>query len=141
MTVVTFRGRPASRVRLPSLSTLVVGVLTAAALALVSTLLAEPPFVPRISFVNPTPFDIRIDVAGAGRSGWMGVGYAGKNRTSIAQEVFDVGEVWVFRLRGQGEDGGELHFLRSQLEQSQWKVQLPASVGARLTAEGVPPTP
>jgi hypothetical protein len=141
MTIVSFPRPRTSRLRRPPPSTILVVVLVAGALAAVSVLRTEPRFVAQVSFVNPTPFDLGIDVTGAGRGAWMGVGYAAKDTTSSTHEVFDIGDVWIFRFAAQGEDGGELRMTRLELERNRWTVRVPASVGARLAAEGTPPTP
>ena len=121
---------------------LVLLVLLAVALLVpVSQLFVESRFIPRVSFENATPYDIGIEVSGGAREGWMPVGVAGRSGTTDIEEVYDVGEVWVFRFVGQGRHGGDLPLTRSQLERDGWRVRIPERVGAKLREEGASPTP
>jgi hypothetical protein len=141
MIAVEFRGQPHGTLRRAPASIVVTAILVAGVLTAVGVSLRSPHFVPRVTLVNPTAYEIGIDVTGGDHSGWTGVGYVGPRATADALEIYDVGDVWVFRLTGQGADGGELSVTRAQLERQGWKLQVPAAVGEHLRAEGAPPTP
>lgn len=104
-------------------------------------LLRGPAFVERVSFVNRGPYDIHVEVSGGERSGWMIVTTADKESTSFGFEIIDQGDIWVFRFRAQGREGGELRTSRAELQQAGWTVEIPEAVTARLRDAGAPPTP
>jgi hypothetical protein len=104
-------------------------------------LLDSPRFIPQVRFENPTAYDLEIDVATAQHDGWMPVGTARRNGTTIAQEIFDIGDVWIFRFAAQGEIASELRISRAALERNQWRVPIPAVVGRQLQDKGAPLPP
>jgi hypothetical protein len=53
------------------------------------------------------------------------------NHTSYAMDVQVTGT----------SDGGDLRFTKDDLARADWKIVIPASVGARLAAAGATPTP
>ncbi len=119
-------------------------VVTVAALGVLiplSRMSASPPLVARITFVNPTEYDLDVDVTDAERGGWLAVGTAHKNQSTTVEDTIDQGEVWIFRFSGQGQDAGELRISRSQLERDRWTVQIPAQISETLRAKGAPAPP
>jgi len=108
-------------------------LLTAAA-----RLLQELTFIHEITVENPTRYDIGIDVTSEDRDGWMSVGTARRGETSSFEEIYDHGDVWVFRFQAQGEEGGELRLTRTQLERASWRFTIPESVGEALQSRGAP---
>lgn len=106
-----------------------------------SRLVAPPTFVDRLTFVNPTEYDLDVEVTDSERKGWLAVGTARKNQATTMEDTIDQGEVWIFRFAAQGQDGGELRMSRSQLERDSWTVQIPAQISATLRAQGAPATP
>ena len=116
-------------------------VLLALALGPLAGLFYSPSFVPRVTFVNTTAYDISIDATGAERDGWLLVGTAQKNSTTVVEGTIDQGDVWIFRFSGQGQQVGEVKMTRDELEQAKWTVQIPDSIGAALRAAGAPPSP
>ena len=119
----------------------VLAVLVLAALVPVSRLYTTAPrFVERIPFENATVYDLRIDVTGADRDGWIPVTTAQSKATTVAELIIDVGEAWTFRFASQGEQGGELRLTRRELERSGWRVSIPARIGDELAAKGAPPS-
>ena len=94
-------------------------------------------FVERISIENPTEYDLAVQVSGRG-DGWIGISTATRGATTVAEQVLDVGEVWTFRFRSQGEDGGELRRSRDELEQDGWRLRVPARIGEELREQGAP---
>lgn len=108
-------------------------------LVVVARFVDQPSFVDRISFENPTAYDLSVEVTN-GRGGVIAVGTARRNETTILYEVFDVGDDWVFRFGAQGAEGGELSATRSRLIRDDWKVRIPVRVGDQLRTAGAPPS-
>lgn len=109
-------------------------------LVLLARFLDEASFIERISFDNPTPYDLSVEVSDGSGDVRIAVGTARRNETTILEEVFDVGDAWVFRFGAQGQDGGQLRLTRSQLIRDKWQVDIPKRVGAQLRALGAPPS-
>lgn len=120
---------------------LVLGLVTALALAFVLSRSAGPAKVARLTFENPTVYAIDIDVSPGTGTGWTSVGSVRQQSTVDVEEVTDQGDEWLFRFDSQGETGGELRLSRSELEASGWRVVIPPEVGSRLAEAGAPPTP
>lgn len=117
---------------------LLVTIISVGSLVLVSRLMEPPTFIDRITVQNPTRYDITIYVTEGDRDGWMAVGTARREDTEVFEEIFDQGEVWIFRFTAQGKEGGELRVTKSQLEQSKWRIEIPRSVGDELQDKGAP---
>lgn len=118
---------------------LLMAVAIIVVLVVVARFVDQPSFVDRISFENPTAYDLSVEVTN-GRGGVIAVGTARRNETTILYEVFDVGDNWVFRFGAQGEQGGELRASRSRLTKDDWKVRIPLRVGDQLRTAGAPPS-
>lgn len=110
-------------------------------LPLLFRLLEEPAVVSRITFENPTAYDLTIEATDAEGSGWLPLGTARRKDTTTVERIIDKGDTWIFRFAGQGEQGGELRIERAQLERESWRVRIPDRIGADLAVKGAPPTP
>jgi hypothetical protein len=99
-----------------------------------------PPRVDRITIVNPTGYDLDVDVAGPERGGWLPVAIVEANSEDAAEEVIDQGEVWVFRFLHWGDSVGELSITRAELVGDGWRVEVPEEVEERLQQLGRPPS-
>lgn len=102
-------------------------------------LLDQASFVARISFENPTAYDLGVEVGDPSGDGWLPIATAGRKGTTTVEQVLDVGDVWVFRFSAQGQDGGELRLTRAQLVEDGWKVAIPERIGTELQAAAAPP--
>jgi hypothetical protein len=120
---------------------LVVALMGAIGLTFVVNLSSGPATVPRITFENPTPYALDVEVSPGPGAGWTSAGSVRQLSTADVQEVIDQGEVWIFRFDSQGETGGELRLSRADLAASNWHVVVPTEVGRRLAEAGAPPTP
>ncbi len=142
-TAVRPAGRPTTRPGTAKGVAAAVVIVAAVAIVFIglSRLLASPPFVDRLTFVNPTEYDLHVEVTDARREGWLAVGTVRKNQTTTMEDTIDQGEVWTFRFAAQGQDGGELRISRMQLERDRWTVHIPAQIGATLREKGAPATP
>ncbi len=104
-------------------------------------LLRGPAFIDRVAIVNPSEYDLDVDVSGGHRDGWMSVTTAHKGSTTQVEEVIDQGAVWVFRFKAAGYEGGELRTEREDLRRAGWSIEVPASVIDHLRQQGAPTTP
>jgi hypothetical protein len=120
----------------------VVSVAGALAVLLAATPLVDGPrMVPRLLIRNPTVYDLTVEVTDAHHDGWMAVWIARRNATTVAEEIVDVGDTWVFRFRAQGETTRELRVARDDLERSGWRLSIPTVIGDELRARGAPRPP
>ena len=119
---------------------LLVALGAIALIVVLTRVLAGPNVIDRISLENPTVYDLSIEATGHDRDGWVAITTARREATTVAEEVLDLGEVWLFRFSSQGEDGGELRLTRAQLERDDWRVRIPEGVGQRLGEAGAPPS-
>jgi hypothetical protein len=108
-----------------------------AALLAVTVLIPTPHFVHRITFDNRTPFHLDVAVADAGHHGWMGIGTAERNQRTDLDEIYDIGDAWVFRYSAQGHDSRTFTLSRAELEARDWRVEVPNAVAAEFQTEGV----
>ena len=80
------------------------GVLAVAGVLLVSQLLAAPHFVPRLTFENPTRYELLVEVSDGHGDGWSPLGTVDRRGPTSVEQVYDVGDVWQFRLSAQSVD-------------------------------------
>ncbi len=138
----TVAGLPRPQVRSVSqalLAVVAVAVLAAGVLA-ASEAMGLPTFVPRLSVINPTPYDVEIDVTGRGGGSWLNLGGVPRESTKPLYELIDQGDQWLFRFHYAGVDAGEMSVRRDDLRAGDWRVTIPAAVGDRLRAGGVSPS-
>lgn len=125
-----------------------------AALALVTLVVAwasdaTPAVVHRIEIVNPTLFQVEIDVrpattggalgdgsSGGSSGGWLALGGVRRESSRTVEEILDQGDRWLFRFSYGGVYAGEVQLSRSQLR----TVTVPGSVGDRLAEAGFTPS-
>lgn len=103
-------------------------------------LLADPALVARVSVVNPSEYDITVEVS-RGDERWLGITTVDNASTGLAYDVIDQGDQWVFRFRAQGRLGGEVRLSRAELRDAGWTVAVPPTVVDRLRQTGAPPAP
>lgn len=97
-----------------------------------------PTFVRRLTVSNPTPYGIEVEVTTAQRDGWLGVGGFPPGSTRAVDQVIDQGGNWVFRFTYGGQDVGQIALSRAELKRTNWRVTIPAELGDRLAAAGLP---
>lgn len=120
---------------------LMVGIGVAAVLVVAAVLLPGmrlPAFVSRLTVANPTGYSIEVDVTTPQRDGWLGLGGFPPETTRAADQVLDEGGSWVFRFSYAGQDVGQMAMSRDELKQAHWQMTIPAELGDRLAAAGVP---
>jgi hypothetical protein len=113
-----------------------IAVLIAVMILPLSRIAFQPNFIEGIAFENPSVYDLTIQVNDGG-TGWMAVTTARRHSTTVANEVYDIGNVWAFRFTAQGEYGGEVRVTRSELASAGWHLVIPEQIGAQLQAKGV----
>jgi len=104
-----------------------------------SWLLRDPAFVDQVTIVDPTVFDVDVDVSGTdGRL--LDLKYVSAGETAVVREVIDQGDVWMFHFSYGGTDAGALRVERATLAQDDWTVEIPQEVEDRLEAAGHEPS-
>src|SRR4051812_37941915 len=88
----------------------------------------SPKTIPRLTVANGSLYDLDINVTGASRDGWTGVGTAKAHSTKEFNDVIDQGDTWILHLAAQGEDGGEVQISRSDLSGGGWHIDIPEAV-------------
>ncbi len=86
---------------------------------------------------NPTRYLINVDVTGAERDGWLGVGAFGRERTRTVEELADQGLQWVFSFSCGGAKGGAVAVSRDELVRDGWRMGVPGDVAQRLRGAGL----
>jgi hypothetical protein len=140
-TDVTTRPTPVRR-RAPLIALIVVAALLALGLIkLASAAIATPKFVPRVTFVNGTPYGVDVDLRNADHSGVVLLGRVLPEQDTAKHEVYDGGDRWIFEFTRGGVVAGEVEMSRDALDRTGWRVTVPADVEQRLADAGQPPYP
>ncbi len=90
---------------------LLLTVLALAGVLLVTQLLASPHFVSHITFDNPTPYNLSVEVSN-GTDGWLPLGSLEPRRATSVGQVYDIGDIWLVRVSAQGETVGQFRVTR-----------------------------
>jgi hypothetical protein len=112
-------------------------VVAVAWLATARALFVDTAHISRLTVVNPTAYDIDVALTDGSRSGWLTLGEANRHATTSFREISDQGQIWIARF-ADGE-AGELRITRRQLEQADWRIEIPRAVEGRLRATWGPP--
>jgi hypothetical protein len=120
---------------------LLVGVLALVAFIAVQPAIRSPRMVHRITIDNPTQNDLDVAVASSTNGPWLDAATLTHGKQAVVEEVVDQGGTWVVRFTAAGETGGDLVITRADLRGGGWHLQVPASVGSRLSDAGVTPPP
>jgi hypothetical protein len=102
---------------------------------------SEVAFIERITIVNGTEYSANVDVTSAGRDGWLGLGVIEATESRSFDEVVDQGRTWVFRFDYAAKHDEEIEITRQELEEANWRIEVPASFGEALRDLGVEPPP
>jgi len=97
-------------------------------------------YVERVFLVNPTDYNLLVDVRGADGTSWLSLGIARRNIESVNQDVIDLGDTWVFRFSYAGEELGEDRISRSDLVRNRWRYEIPERVGEIPKEKGYAPS-
>lgn len=119
----------------------VVGLAVIVLLALVviaNVVLQDPTFVERISIVNHSDYDIRIDVGSDDGSRGMPLGVATQRCTTDFHHVIDQGPIWRIQFHAQGRAGGQVTVTRADLQRANWSYEIPDFVAGELTSQQTP---
>jgi hypothetical protein len=128
---------PTSPPRRTHRAPIVLGAVAVVAVFVIAQLLAAPHYVSRLTFQNPTPYELTVEVSNGHGDGWLPLGTIDRRSSTQFGEIYDVGDGWEFRVWAQGAEAGRFRLTRAQLEQSGWRVQVPRQIGDDLTAAGV----
>jgi hypothetical protein len=108
-------------------SWLLVAAIAIAALAAVTPLTRSGAFVDHVRVTNPSDVQFEVDVTALGDDAWLGLGAARPGETSVFDDVYDQGEVWVFRF-WTPDHHVEARYTRAELQRAGWKVAVPEQV-------------
>jgi hypothetical protein len=98
-------------------------------------------FVDDVTIVNDTEYSAEVDATSKARNGWLGLTIVRPQSTTTVEEVIDQGEVWIFRFDYLGKYEEEVEIARRELEQNDWRIEVPLSFEQRLRDLDVPPPP
>lgn len=108
---------------------------------LLSACSGAAPAVEEVTIVNETDYDVEVEVGADEDDGWLPLARVDARSTGSAREVFDQGDVWVFRFRHWGEPVEEMSLTREELDREGWRIEVPEKVAERLEQLGRPPAP
>jgi hypothetical protein len=131
--------RPPDLRRSPKVGATAAVILLLLVLLAAGQLVSAPSFVDQVSVVNRTPFDLNVQVSDAHSGDGMLLTVAQPNQTTPVSDVVDQGSTWLFTFSRGGVAAGSVRVTRSQLESQHWQVVIPASLDARLLANGQQP--
>lgn len=116
-------------------------VLSLVVLSPVAAACSETPFIESVTVVNETDYPVHIEVSDTSREAWLGLTTGRPDSETVVEKVVDQGEVWVFSFDYAGQHRQEIEVSSAELEQSDWRVKVPASFGEALEEEGIQPPP
>ena len=102
--------------------------------------LAVPRHIATLRVVNPTVYQVNLDVADGDDGPWLDLGTFNREASKTVEQVGDQGRRWVFRLSSGGVDAGRFVVARSALERAGWTLRIPQSAGDRLREAGLAPS-
>ena len=91
-----------------------------------------------LEVVNPTKYEITVEVSDEPGGVRTRITTLGPGVTRLVPEVADQGDTWVFQFTGQGKDGGVLTVSAVELAAAGWRVEVPADVAEALARQGAP---
>jgi hypothetical protein len=96
----------------------------------------QPSFVPEVTVVNPTVYEVNVEIGGD-HQGHLDPGTIRREQTATFEEVIDQGSRWVLRFSYGGVPGGEVSISRAKLAAAGWRITVPPEVGERLRQAGL----
>nr|MDQ6928612.1 hypothetical protein [Actinomycetota bacterium] len=97
-----------------------------------------PVFVRRLTIANPTAYEVNVEISGSQGSGWLDLGTVPREREVALENVVDQGGKWTFRFSSGGVFAAEMALSRADLEQGQWRVNIPDGIAVPLQEAGLP---
>ena len=97
-------------------------------------------FVDRLLLVNDTAYSANVDVRGES-GGWVELASVSAKTTVEVREVIDRGPAWTFRFSYGDHAPVDIELSRGELQDANWRVEVPDEFEANLRAEGVEPPP
>jgi hypothetical protein len=98
-------------------------------------------FFDELTIVNDTEYSANVDVTSKERDGWLGLTLVEPQSTTTVEDVFDQGEVWIFRFDYVGKYEEEVEISGRELARNDWTIEVPQSFEQRLRGLDVPPPP
>ena len=91
---------PASPPRRASRAPIVLGVLAVVAVFAIAQLLATPHYVSRLTFQNPTQYELTIEVSNGHGDGWLPLGTVDRRSSTEFGEIYEAAVRAVLRALG-----------------------------------------
>lgn len=120
----------------------VLAIIALAALFVpLSRALQPPEFLERITIENDTEYDLSVKLRDSLDGPVLGLGVTTAGSTKEVQSVLDPGDTFVFDFSYGGVAAESIIIDRSTLEESGWRIAIPAATAAPLRDAGIPPPP
>ena len=132
--------RPVGAIRELRINLLAVVVLAALLIPL-SRALQPPEFLDRLTIENHTEYDLSIKLRDSVDGPVLGLGVTTAGSTKEVKSVLDPGDTFVFEFSYGGVPAERAIVDRSTLEESGWRIAVPAAAAAALRDAGLPPPP
>jgi hypothetical protein len=98
-------------------------------------------YVERVVIMNPTPYDLEVEVKGTGDRRPLSLGITPHNAETVKEQVIDMGDTWIFLFSYlEEEEVGEESVKRDDLVRNRWRFVIPEEIGERLEERGVRPS-
>jgi hypothetical protein len=94
-----------------------------------------------VTVINPTGYELYVTVSGGEGHTALPIVVVRPGETREVHDVLDPGQHWRIVLRGQGRDAGVFDVTRADLQAAGWRIEVPASAGDALAAQGAPLSP
>lgn len=121
-----------------AIGTVVAGAAVVILVLAVVPFLRGPVFVRRLTIANPTAYEVNVEISGSQGSGWLDLGTVPREREVALENVVDQGGKWTFRFSSGGVFAAEMALSRADLEQGQWRVNIPDGIAVPLQEAGLP---
>jgi len=94
-------------------------------------------FVERVTISNETEYPATVEVGDGSGESWLALAIVAPGEEATVRSVIDQGEEWVFRFAYGGEHEENVTISRSELEGTDWSVEVPQSFEDALRSMGV----
>jgi hypothetical protein len=131
--------RPEAREGRTRLVPALVVALILAVVLVVAMLALRTPDTVSLTVDNPHPWRTEVSIRPAESESWTGLGAVSRDADLTFLEVADQGTDWVVRF-SYADVTEEVAITRDDLAAQDWTIEVPASLAAKLEAEGVKET-
>ncbi|HEX8769471.1 MAG TPA: hypothetical protein VF711_01740 [Acidimicrobiales bacterium] len=121
-----------------AIGSLVAAVAVLVLVLAVFPLLRGPAFIPHLTLVNPTAYQVNVEASGSTRDGWLDLGSVSRESEVALEGVADQGQRWSFRFSSGGVFASEMVVSRVDLGRGNWRVNIPDGIAVPLHDAGLP---